>query len=297
MSYNAIETFIVQALNSRGIKPSYVKGTHMATGSFFIIMPSLKEAYDMMEMIQETTLNGTLNVPEPITIDWSHAQSTLFKTYLGHIPSKYQEWPLPGMSTEATLPPTRSLQQADPDSLRLSTVKQSSSTSRGFARGTASWEVPNLTEQERFMRWQASGSAHKAMAKSIGRNESKDHTDDNRCDDHQHSLFQHPGDHTWRGGKGKSHVEPTTPPFSYGKHCQEQIASYARGRSLPPPPSNPRLHPDRYEGGGGSTSGGSGGSGSNTGVEPAHKFITCSTGVFCQKCGVSGPDFNPCCFI
>ena len=87
MSYNAIETFIVQALNNRGIKPSYVKGTHMATGSFFIIMPSLKEAYDLMEMIQETTLNGTFKAPKPITIDWSHAQSTLFKAYLGYIPA------------------------------------------------------------------------------------------------------------------------------------------------------------------------------------------------------------------
>ena len=93
MSYTAIETFIVQALQSRGIKPAYVKGTHMATGSFFIIMSSLKEAYDMIEMIQETTLNGTLNCPQPITVDWSHSQATMFHHYLGHIPEKYQAWP------------------------------------------------------------------------------------------------------------------------------------------------------------------------------------------------------------
>ena len=185
MSYSAIETFIVHALNARGIKPSYVKGTHMSTGSLFIIMPSLKEAYDLIEMIQETSLDGSLRAPEPITIDWSHAQSTLFKTYLGHVPSKVAEWPLPGISTKATLPPTKSLQQADLDSLRLATVQQSAAK-RGYGsgRGASCWgDVdPHLTEHERFMRWRS--GAYKVP------NE----------EDSQHSLFQSPGDHTWLGG-------------------------------------------------------------------------------------------------
>ena len=55
MSYVNIQSSIIQSLNDVGIKPLYVKGTHMSTGSFFIIMESLREAYDMMELIQEKT--------------------------------------------------------------------------------------------------------------------------------------------------------------------------------------------------------------------------------------------------
>jgi len=198
----------------------------------------------------------------------------LFKTFLGSVPSKYQTWPLPGMSSQATLPPSKSLQMADPDSLRIASLKQSSAQ-KGYGSGRGStWGLndPHLSEQERFMRWKAGAYNTSEEERS------------------QHALHQDPGDHSWLGrGKGKTHVQASPPMGCLGQHCQEQLASLARGtRSLPPPPCNPRLTPDR--GVGGSSSG------SGTPVEPAHNFITSSTGVFCRKCGITGPDFNPCSF-
>ena len=104
LTFSGIQRTLMHTLQRAGFSPVHVKANHMATGSLFVVLPSLREAYDVMQFLQEETFAKRLILPSSLTVDWSHSQMAVFNQFCdGDIPDKFYPWPRPGMKTEPVM--------------------------------------------------------------------------------------------------------------------------------------------------------------------------------------------------
>ena len=81
LTFSGIQRTLMNTLQRAGFNPVSVKANHMATGSLFVVLPSLKDAYDVMQYLQEETFAARLILPSALTIDWSHSQMAVFHQF------------------------------------------------------------------------------------------------------------------------------------------------------------------------------------------------------------------------
>ncbi len=100
MTHQEIQQHLLASLRLYGIVPKYFKPNHLQTGKLFIVMHSLREAYELMELVINASIGGQLDLPAPLTIDFSHSQLAIFQRFFGGLPDKYEPWPHQMMSVQ-----------------------------------------------------------------------------------------------------------------------------------------------------------------------------------------------------